>query len=108
MNLVRKNGVLGLILVLLNLVDALFTIYFIKYRGAIEANPFMAFFIAKGFTTFFVVKMGMVTGCSIYIIRRSEEYGSLLRKILWIFIGLYGLLDFYHVLAYFGFIKGLS
>lgn len=56
-----------LALILMNLFDGLFTIYWVGSGHAIEANPLMAEMIEKHWMSFFLIKMFLVNG-GLYIL----------------------------------------
>ena len=52
--------------------DTALTLIVIKYFGAAEANPFMAWMMAKSILLFIAFKMGTVGGF-IYLVQRSGK-----------------------------------
>ena len=56
------------------LFDTALTLIVIRWFGAAEANPFMAWMIAKSILLFIAFKMGTVGGY-IYLVQRSGKLG---------------------------------
>lgn len=67
----RDLVVLGL---LLNLADALFTLYYVRNGLATEANPLMAYYLDHSDSAFLIVKMYMATiGIAIMYMYRDRK-----------------------------------
>jgi hypothetical protein len=71
-NLDRKQAVLVLGILILNLVDALFTLRHVSY-GALELNPLMAELLGGGSQRFVAVKHLLVSCGVIVIVIRSDR-----------------------------------
>jgi hypothetical protein len=67
--------------------DTIVTLVGIKYFGAIEANPFMAWMIAKSTFLFISCKLG-TAGVFIYLVERSGKLGYV-RFAFWTYLLIY-------------------
>jgi len=96
--LVQFNlGVSLIILLLLNVIDAFFTIIFVDTFGLQEANPIVAPLFLCGPMTFLVWKLVMVTFCCMIIyaswIKNRKEW---VQKFVNILLIIYGILVLTH------------
>jgi len=55
-----KTKNINIVIFVMNIFDALLTIFWVLSGQAVESNPFMNFFLQVSPTLFYVVKMGMV------------------------------------------------
>ena len=83
-------------LVILNVVDLLFTVTYLELGLVTEANPIMAAALEESFLLFVVSKVGLVT-LGAYALSRVDTY--LVRKVAEVLLLLYGLTVSYHVLG---------
>ena len=85
------------ILLLLNVIDAFFTIIFVDALGLQEANPIVAPLFLWGPMTFLVWKLAMVTFCCVIIyaswVRNRKEW---VQKFVNILLAIYGILVLTH------------
>lgn len=93
----KEDVSLGIILYLLNVVDAFFTIYWIG-NGAIELNPLMAFFINLGTLYFLIVKIPLAAVMVAILLACSRK--SHVKSILLFLTGMYTMLLLIHVLSF--------
>lgn len=89
---------LGIAIVILNLLDALFTLVYIAAGVATEANPIMAFFLGVGEPAFILAKMFMV-GVGVTFLARLAVTRRLAAFGLVVTAGCYTLLLGYHLSA---------
>ena len=94
----KKSGLVGIAaaaLLILNLLDAIFTIGFIQLGAAEEANPLMALPMADGPLAFMLIKLSLVSLC-VTLLWRLQKHKS---AIAGIFAGatVYGCLVAYHI-----------
>ncbi len=90
------NGVIKAILVL-NLVDAVLTLWWYFSGAAAEANPFMDALLQKGALPFVAVKIGFVSGAS-YLLWKRRHYALSVIGVFTLFT-IYYLLVLYHLRA---------
>ena len=87
-----------LILLLLNVIDAFFTIIFVDVFGLPEANPIVAPLFIWGSTTFLVWKLLMVaTCCTIIYAAWKKNRKRWVQKFVNILLGVYGILVLTHI-----------
>ena len=68
----KPTSILLITLIVLNICDAVLTWILVQNAMAFEVNPAMAWLIAKGPLTFFVVKIGALTLLNIYVYFRIK------------------------------------
>ena len=97
---VEKNSFLIYCIFLLSILDALFTLAWIKTGLAVEANPILAVFLEMGDSVFLSFKILLtLLGCIILYIHRRTRLGSLMIASLAI---AYSGLAVYHFLGAWG------
>jgi hypothetical protein len=100
-------GVAVAILMLFNLFDAYATYRYVSIGWAYEVNPFMAWCIAHGWVTFFVVKIFIVAfGCGcLLVLYQRRKHDPRKRRVLYgatgLLIAAYTFLCGWHVYFYF-------
>lgn len=90
----RRDVLLVLAILLLNVLDALFTLIWLQ-RGGIEGNPFMAWILELGNSAFLVQKC-FVVGLWLLLLLVHKNF-RLARVGLWALAGIYSLLILYHL-----------
>ena len=101
--LLHFNLAVSLIIVLLlNIIDAFFTIIFVDALGLEEANPIVAPLFIMGPVTFFIWKIFIVTTCCgiIYASWRVNKK-PWVQKFVYALMGIYGILALTHMLVFF-------
>lgn len=80
-----------IVLILFNMLDAIFTIVALKLGIAKESNPIMEFYTSNSYILFFLVKMLLVLlGCSILLKFKEKKFSQLAAFLLcgvyvWVF-----------------------
>ena len=90
------HGVISAILIL-NLLDAVLTLWWYFSGAAMEANPFMDALLQKGALPFVAVKLGFVSGAS-YLLWRRRRHTLSVVGVFMLFLVYYTLL-LYHLHA---------
>ena len=94
------NRVIGLVLILLNISDAIYTKYLIDLNLADEINPIMKLLIDKiGLNNAMNLKIVVITFVILWLIRKMDE--KIVRYGMYFLLVVYGLLNCYHLYTYF-------